>query len=270
MPQWVRFKHSDKIGTGTLDGNEIVESNCDTIPISGEGHQPTGRRIALDKVELLAPFQPRSILGLWNNFHERAAAEKLNLPAVPLYFMKPPMSMVGPGQTIMKPKAGPKAVIFEAELGIVIGKQCCEVSEAEAPSHVFGFCCVNDVTAVPYLKEDSSFQQWTRSKGFDTFTPIGPNITTSPLPLETMRVQAVQNGVVRQNYPVADMIFSPYKVVSMISHYQTLWPGDLIACGTSVGAKTLKDGDTIDIVIDGIGSLSNKFADPKPEGKSKL
>eukprot|EP00746_Dinoflagellata_sp_MGD_P005307 gnl/MRDRNA2_/MRDRNA2_110285_c0_seq1.p1 gnl/MRDRNA2_/MRDRNA2_110285_c0~~gnl/MRDRNA2_/MRDRNA2_110285_c0_seq1.p1 ORF type:complete len:271 (-),score=43.90 gnl/MRDRNA2_/MRDRNA2_110285_c0_seq1:55-867(-) len=270
MPQWVRFKHLDKIAIGTLDGNEIVESDCENIPISGEGHAPTGRRVALDKVELLAPFQPRSILGLWNNFHERAVAEKLSLPAVPLYFMKPPMSVIGPGQNIVKPKAGPKAVIFEAELGIVIGKQCCDVTEEEAHSYVFGFCCVNDVTAVPYLKEDASFQQWTRSKGFDTFTPIGPAITTSPLALETLRVQAVQNGAVRQDYPVSDMIFSPYKIVSMISQYQTLWPGDLIACGTSVGAKTLKNGDTIDIVIDGIGSLSNKFVEPKSESKSKL
>ena len=119
---------------------------------------------------------------------------------------------------------------------------------------------MNDVTAVEFLFENKAFQQWTRCKGFDTFTPIGPCIETE-IDLDVIQVKALQNAETRQNYPVSDMIYSPLQIVSMISHYQTLLPGDLICCGTSVGARTMKPGTKIDIVISGIGNLSNTFDD---------
>ena len=119
---------------------------------------------------------------------------------------------------------------------------------------------MNDVTAVEFLFEDKAFHQWTRSKGFDTFTPIGPCIATE-IDTDVMRVKAIQSGETRQDYPVSDMIFSPFQIVSMLSQYQTLLPGDLICCGTSVGARTMKPSTTIEIVISEIGKLSNPFDD---------
>jgi 2-keto-4-pentenoate hydratase/2-oxohepta-3-ene-1,7-dioic acid hydratase in catechol pathway len=174
--------------------------------------------------------------------------------------MKPVTSVIGPGDTIYRPNGHQGRVIFEAELGIVIGKTVRELDERDATGHIFGYTCVNDVTAVEFLFEDKAFQQWTRSKGYDTFTPLGPVISTD-VDLGTLRVRAIQDGTMRQDYPVSDMIFSPHRIVSMISHYQTLLPGDLIACGTSVGARTMKPGSSIDIDIPGIGTLCNSFAD---------
>jgi 2-keto-4-pentenoate hydratase/2-oxohepta-3-ene-1,7-dioic acid hydratase in catechol pathway len=123
-----------------------------------------------------------------------------------------------------------------------------------------GHLCVNDVTAIEFLFEDKAFQQWTRSKGFDTFTPLGPCINTDIDPAE-LNILAIQNGETRQDYPVRDMIYSPQQIVSMISGYQTLVPGDLICCGTSVGARTMKPGSDIHVSIPGIGTLVNQFDD---------
>ena len=214
----------------------------------------------MDGTTLRAPYAPRSIIALWNNFHERAEKEGQTIPSTPLYFMKPVTSVIGPGETIYRPKGHAGKVIFEAELGIVIGKSCHDITPEQARDHVFGYTCVNDVTAIEFLFEDKAFQQWTRSKGFDTFTPIGPWITTGLDP-SALRIKAVQGDETRQDYPVSDMIFSPLEIVSMISRYQTLVPGDLIACGTTVGARTMKPGSSIDIVIDGIGTLHNTFDD---------
>ncbi len=256
MPNWIRCRHQGEIRTGILAGERIEFHTGDLF----DAPTATGDDAALADVELLAPFTPNSILALWNNFHERAEAEGQTIPATPLYFMKPVTSVVGPGVTIYRPRGHAGRVIFEAELGIVIGRECRDLSVEQADDHIFGYTCVNDVTAIEFLFEDEAFQQWTRSKGFDTFTPLGPCINTDiePAPL---RVLAVQNGETRQDYPVSDMIFSPQQIVAMISSYQTLVPGDLICCGTSVGARTMKPGSEIEISIPGIGSLVNSFDD---------
>ena len=222
--------------------------------------EPTGDNLGRDEVELLAPIRPNSILALWNNFHERAEAEGQTIPATPLYFMKPVTSVIGPGQTIYRPRGHQGRVIFEAELGIVIGRECRDIDAVEADEVIFGYTCVNDVTAIEFLFEDKAFQQWTRSKGYDTFTPLGPLINTDIDPAG-LRVLAIQDGETRQDYPVADMIYSPQQIVSMISSYQTLAPGDLICCGTSVGARTMKPGCEIVVSIPGIGELPNRFDD---------
>lgn len=256
MASWVRFNWNDKIGHGTLEGDTI--SICSNSLFSTA--EPTGDTVALAEVQLLAPYEPNSILALWNNFHERAEAEGQTIPATPLYFMKPVTSIIGPRQTIYRPCGHQGRVIFEAELGIVIGKQCHDITAEQADDHIFGYTCVNDVTGIEFLFEDKAFQQWTRSKGFDTFTPIGPCINTEIDPAG-LRILAIQNGEGRQDYPVSDMIFSPQQIVAMISSYQTLVPGDLICCGTSVGARTMKPGTEIEVSIPGIGSLVNHFED---------
>lgn len=256
MPNWVRYRDAGEIRLGTLDGDRIEIHDGELF----DAPTATGESVALADVELLAPFTPNSILALWNNFHERAEAEGQTIPATPLYFMKPVSSVIGPGETIFRPRGHAGRVIFEAELGIVIGRECRDIAEAQADEHIFGYTCVNDVTAIEFLFEDKAFQQWTRSKGFDTFTPLGPCINTDIDPA-ALRIHAIQDGEQRQDYPVSDMIFSPQQIVAMISSFQTLVAGDLICCGTSVGARTMKPGSEIEIAIPGIGSLVNAFDD---------
>lgn len=254
MTSWVRFRRQGKIAIGTWNGDSITEYDGSLFADPA----PTGRTFSLSDVSLLAPVEPRSIIGLWNNFQERAKKEGQTIPEVPLYFMKPVSSIVGPGDVIFRPKCHSGKVIFEAELGIVIGRTCCEATEEMADDHIFGYTCVNDVTAVEILNSDPAFQQWSRCKGFDTFCPIGPSIVTK-CNIQGGRVQAVLDGKICQDYPLKDMIFSPQQIVSHLSHMMTLQPGDLIACGTSLGVKTMRSGNAIDIVIEGIGTLSNTY-----------
>jgi len=256
MTSWIRFNWNGKTCRGALDGDNIAVCSNDIF----EDTVLTGESTTLSEVELLAPYQPNSILALWNNFHERAEAEGQTIPSTPLYFMKPVTSVIGPQQTIYRPRGHQGRVIFEAELGIVIGKRCNGISADQADEHIFGYTCVNDVTGIEFLFEDKAFQQWTRSKGFDTFTPLGPCINTTIDPAD-LNILAIQNGEGRQDYPVSDMIFSPQQIVAMITEYQTLVPGDLICCGTSVGARTMKPGTEIQVSIPGIGTLVNHFED---------
>ena len=256
MTSWVRFNWNDKTHLGMLDGDTIAICSNDLF----EQPVQSGETVSLSTVQLLAPYQPNSILALWNNFHERAEAEGQTIPTTPLYFMKPVTSVIGPGETIYRPRGHSGRVIFEAELGIVIGNRCRDITAAQADEHIFGYTCVNDVTAIEFLFEDKAFQQWTRSKGFDSFTPLGPSIVTDIDPGE-LNILAIQNGETRQDYPVSDMIYSPQQIVAMISEYQTLVPGDLICCGTSVGACTMKPGTEIQVSIPGIGNLVNHFDD---------
>jgi len=254
MALWVRFLADDEIGFGTLSDGVITQFQGDMFG----GNSPSGPEHALSSVRLLAPCTPSKMLGLWNNFHERAKLEGLSHPQHPLYFVKTPNSFSGEGERIPRPAGYSGKVVFEGELGVVIGRQCRGISPQQAPEYVFGYTCVNDVTAGNLLKLDPLFVHWTRAKSFDGFCPIGPCIATGLDPAQ-MRVQVMLAGAERQNYPVADMIFSPHEIVSRISADMTLEPGDIIACGTSVGACAMQDGDTVEVQIQGIGVLTNHF-----------
>jgi 2-keto-4-pentenoate hydratase/2-oxohepta-3-ene-1,7-dioic acid hydratase in catechol pathway len=140
----------------------------------------------------------------------------------------------------------------------VIGKRCTGVDEAHAGEYIFGYTCVNDVTAFDLINADPSFAQWTRAKSFDTFGVFGPVIATGLDP-DTLTIRAILDGDERQNYPASDMIMKPARLVSAISRDMTLMPGDVIACGTSIGAGKMKPGSTIEVAIDGIGTLTNRF-----------
>lgn len=253
MQHWVRFAHAGATGFGRLEGNTIrvFEGDLFAAPTA------TGQTLALDAVKLLHPTQPSKIVALWNNF--KALGEKLGLQSPPelLYFLKSPNSWLNPGEVIRKPAQDGK-IVFEGELGVVIGKTARAVSEAEAMAHVFGFTCANDVTHAEILNRDASFAQWTRSKGFDTFCPFGPAVVTGLDP-QTLVVKTLLNGQLRQDYPISDMRYSVAQLVSRISQDMTLVPGDIILCGTSVGAGSMKPGSDIVIEIDGIGRLSNRF-----------
>jgi 2-keto-4-pentenoate hydratase/2-oxohepta-3-ene-1,7-dioic acid hydratase in catechol pathway len=254
MPQrWVRFEHAGQPGFGTLQGERVHAHVGDLYG----ANDATGVTHALADVALRCPCTPTKVIALWNNFH--ALAAKLNLadPPEPLYLLKAPNSWSGPGAPIAQPRRAAK-VAFEGELGIVIGRTCAGVSEAEALAHVFGYTCANDVTAADILNRDASFTQWDRAKGLDTFCPMGPAIATGLDP-RTLTVTTRLDGEVRQHYPVSDMRFSVERLVSLISFDLTLFPGDVILCGTSVGVGSMKPGSLVEIEIKGIGTLANRY-----------
>lgn len=254
MPQhWIRFVHLGVTHFGLLQGQEIAQYQGDMFGQAAA----TGQFVKLSDVTVLMPCVPTKVVALWNNF--KALGEKLQLsaPPEPLYFLKSPNSWLNPGENIKKPACDGK-IVYEGELGIVIGKTAAGVPEHEALAHVFGYTCANDVTHAEILNRDASFAQWVRAKGFDTFCPLGPVIATGLDP-QALVVTTKLNGELRQNYPVSDMRFSVAQLVSKISHDMTLFPGDIILCGTSIGVGSMKPGSDVEIEIAGIGSLSNKF-----------
>ncbi len=254
MTHWIRFKRNNQEGFGILDGDSIAVYQDDMF----NNPQPSGDSVALSSVEVQTPVSGGKMLALWNNFHALAAKLELDTPQEPLYFMKADSCYLATGKTIRKPADYDGKVIFEGELGIVIGRTARRVSLAEAADYVFGYTCINDVTAISLLDKDPTFKHWTRAKSFDTFGVIGPVIATDVSPDE-LAVKSFLNDQERQNYPVSDMVFSPLQQVSMISHDLTLNPGDVICCGTSVGVGSMKPGSKIEISIDGIGTLSNTY-----------
>jgi len=254
MTHWIRFKHSDTTRFGVLDNGHIAVHEGDMF----NAPTATGEDLSLDQVTPVAPTTAGKMLGLWNNFHALATKLDSAIPEEPLYFIKTNGSYLGTGEVIRKPASYDGKVAFEGELGIVIGRECRAVSEADAASHIFGYTCINDVTAVGLLGKDPTFMQWTRAKSFDTFGVFGPVVTTGLDP-STLTIRTVLNDQERQNYPVSDMIIGPVKTVSMISQDMTLHPGDVICCGTSVGVGSMKPGSTIEVSIDGIGTLSNRY-----------
>jgi 2-keto-4-pentenoate hydratase/2-oxohepta-3-ene-1,7-dioic acid hydratase in catechol pathway len=256
MTQWVRFRAAGgNVGFGKLEEGGIRECQGDMFAEA----RATGRSVALDSAALLSPCVPGKIVALWNNFHALAAKTGKAAPPHPLFFIKSSSSVVGPDEPIRRPPGYAGKIVFEGELGIVIGKHCKGIAPNAARDFIFGYTCVNDVTAMDILFENGDFPQWARSKSFDTFGCLGPVIATD-FDAAAARVIARLDGVERQNYPLSDMIFAPHELVSRISHDVSLAPGDVIACGTSIGVGSIKDGVTVEIHIDGIGSLRNTLA----------
>ena len=198
------------------------------------------------------------MVALVDNYHALVAKLGHAIPNEPLYFLKAGNSFLAAGETIRTPQSYSGKVIYEGELGVVIGRRLSRASEADAEAGIFGYTCINDVTAIEIIARDPGFAQWTRAKSFDTFGVFGPAIATGIDPT-TLVVKTILNEQERQNYPVADIIFPPARLASLISQDMTLEAGDVIACGTSVGVGSMKPGSTVSVVIDGIGTLTNRF-----------
>lgn len=242
-------KSEIKYGVINLDNHEIVQI-----------HSPFEPQIIDDKVVQLAeinvlpPVIPTKILAVGLNYTDHAEEFKQAIPEEPLLFLKPPSALIAHGDTILLPPES-KRVDYEAELVIVIKEEAKFINENDAKDYILGYCCGNDVTARDLQKKDG---QWTRSKSFDTFAPIGPwiipqnNISPSHL-----NIFARKNGQIVQSSNTAHMIFNPFKLVSYISYVMTLLPGDLIMTGTPMGVGPLSLGDTIEIEIENIGTLKN-------------
>ena len=253
---WARGSIADRVVFGTVAGEALAVHAGDMF----DGAAPTGERIPLADLAWLTPCTPSKFLALWNNLHQSAAKNGWAIPAEPLYFAKTQGSYAPHQATIPPPRAYDGRVVYEGELGVVIGRQARAVSVEEAGHAIFGFTCVNDVTALELLNRDPSFPQWTRAKSFDGFGPFGPVIATGLDPA-TLVVRTLVNGRERQNYPVGDLIFSPAQLVSLISQDTTLEPGDLIACGTGPGVLPMRPGTTVEVAIDGVGTLRNTYGE---------
>ena len=173
--------------------------------------------------------------------------------------LKANSSFLDPDAAIRRPRSYQGKVVYEGELGIVIGAVCKDALGAEAEASIFGYTCVNDITAADILQKDPTFPQWARAKSFDGFGPFGPVIATDVRP-EELWVRTILNGEERQRYPISDMVFSAAELVSRLSQDMTLYPGDVICCGTSLGVGTMRDAhSTIEVEIEGIGTLRNQF-----------
>lgn len=254
MTHWIRFEHDGRPGFGSLHDGRIAVHEGDLYA----SPRATGQTLALESVRLRTPCEPSKMICLWNNFHALAAKLEVPVPPEPLYLIKASSSFLASGEPIRAPASYDGRVMYEGELGIVIGKRCKAVSESDARDYIFGYTCVNDVTAGELINKDPTFPQWTRAKSFDSFGVFGPVIATDldPAPLH---VRTLLNGKERQNYPVSDMVFKPHRLVSLISQDMTLLPGDLIACGTSLGVLPMKPGSRVEVLIEGVGTLSNEY-----------
>jgi 2-keto-4-pentenoate hydratase/2-oxohepta-3-ene-1,7-dioic acid hydratase in catechol pathway len=254
--RWARFRpHDGPAGFGVLEGDRVTEYAGDMFA------EPrlTGKSIGLDACTLLAPCTPTKMIALWNNFRALAAKLGKQAPVHPLFLIKPASCIIGPNEAIVRPTGYTGKIAYEGELGIVIGRRCKDVPVGRASNCIFGYTCVNDVTATDVLNETPDFAQWCRSKGYDTFGCIGPVISTD-LDWSRARVITRLGETERQNYLLSDMILPPNELVSRISHDMTLMPGDVIACGTSLGVGSIRDGGDVEVVIEGVGSLKNQLA----------
>jgi 2-keto-4-pentenoate hydratase/2-oxohepta-3-ene-1,7-dioic acid hydratase in catechol pathway len=204
---------------------------------------------------LLAPTAPSKIVCVGRNYVEHAAEHGSAVPAEPLLFLKPPSSVIGPGDAIVLPPLSHQ-VEHECELAVVIGRRGRDIAEDRAFEHVLGVSCANDVTARDLQRADS---QWTRGKGFDTFCPLGPWIVTglSEPEVSDLELACRVNGEVRQRARTSQMVFTPANLIAYISRVMTLEPGDLILTGTPAGVSPLHPGDEVTVEIEGVGRLTN-------------
>lgn len=217
----------------------------------GEEWIPTAEVCRLEDVKLLAPCEPTKIVAVGLNYADHAKEMNEQIPPEPKIFIKPATAVIGPGDVIQRPDS--ERVDYEGELAIVIKKRAKDVPVERALEYVLGYTCLNDVTARGLQSRDG---QWTRAKGFDTFCPIGPVITDEIDP-NNVSVQTRLNGEVKQDSDTSHFIFRVEEMICFISHVMTLLPGDVITTGTPSGMGPMQDGDSVEICIEGIGTLRN-------------
>ncbi|MFI7072114.1 fumarylacetoacetate hydrolase family protein [Micromonospora sediminicola] len=257
-----RFAHAKGMSFGVVEGEPEAGPQGLTIA-EIEGHpfgqiQFSGARWALSDVRLLSPILPSKVVCVGRNYAEHAAEHGSEVPKEPLLFLKPSTSVIGPRDAIRLPIFS-KLVEHEAELAVVIGAPGARRADrAAAERAIFGYTCANDVTARDLQRSDG---QWTRAKGFDSFCPIGPWITTG-LDVADLEIRCEvgrnpEEMEVRQLGRTKDMVFDVPGLVSYISHVMTLLPGDVVLTGTPAGVSPLTEGDTVTVRIEGIGELSN-------------
>jgi 2-keto-4-pentenoate hydratase/2-oxohepta-3-ene-1,7-dioic acid hydratase in catechol pathway len=247
-----RFSNGADPRFGIVDGPELVVLKGHPLVA---GYQTTGERTPLKEVKLLAPTIPSKIICIGKNFADHAAEIGEEVTAEPLIFFKPSSSIIGHGDAIVIPPQS-KQVELEAELCLVIGKLAKNVSEEKALEYLWGVTIANDVTARDLQFGDG---QWARSKGFDTFCPLGPWVETEFLP-DGQVIESRINGEVRQNVAISEMVHNIPSIISYVSRNMSLLPGDIILTGSPAGISVINSGDLIECEIEGIGILSNPVA----------
>ncbi len=247
-----RFSNGADPRFGIVDGPELVVLKGHPLVA---GYQTTGERIPLKEVKLLAPTIPSKIVCIGKNFADHAAEIGEEVTAEPLIFFKPSSAIIGHGDAIVIPPQS-KQVELEAELCLVIGKLAKNVSEEKALEYLWGVTIANDVTARDLQFGDG---QWARSKGFDTFCPLGPWVETEFLP-DGQVIESRVNGEVRQNVASTEMVHKIPAIISYVSKNMSLLPGDIILTGSPAGISVINAGDLIECEIEGIGILSNPVA----------
>jgi 2-keto-4-pentenoate hydratase/2-oxohepta-3-ene-1,7-dioic acid hydratase in catechol pathway len=250
MERYIRFEATEGVEWGRLEEGRIqkISGNpVDEFELTGIYYEPS-------QVKLQAPVSPSKIICIGLNYkeHVKESQSADKIPDEPVLFLKPPSSLIGPGQRITYPEMSER-IDYEAELGVVISRECRNIAAIEAEDYVFGFTCINDVTARDLQKKDG---QWTRAKGFDTFCPAGPWVVDD-LKYEDLQIESYLNGELRQSARTSELIFPIPELIAFISKVMTLYPGDLISTGTPSGVGPMQSGDRIEIRIEGIGSLVN-------------
>ena len=243
-----RFRIRDKEFYGRIEGEEVRELD----PGFPEKIFPAGGNYPLKGLTVLAPIIPSKIIAVGLNYRDHAGELNQPIPDEPVIFIKPSTSILGPGEGIIYPPMA-RQVDYEAELALVIRDRVSSLKPEEVKEHILGYTCFNDVTARDLQKKDG---QWTRSKSFNTFSPMGPFIV-GRIDIKDLKIELYLNGERRQSSSTSNLIFGVETLVSFISQVMTLLPGDVITTGTPAGVGPVKRGDTVEVRIENIGSLVN-------------
>jgi 2-keto-4-pentenoate hydratase/2-oxohepta-3-ene-1,7-dioic acid hydratase in catechol pathway len=260
---YCRFQYQNVARYGLIEnvhGDATITRTLATSPDSFADFEHGDKAaIALSGVRLLAPAEPSKIVCIGRNYREHAKELNHPIPTEPLFFLKPPSSVIGTGDEIRRPNVLSQRVDHEGELGVVIGKRCYRLRASDdVRPYILGYTCVNDVTARDLQEKDG---QWTRAKGFDTFCPVGPVVAEGLDPWKGVGVQTCVNGQVRQSGTTVDFLYPLDVLIRFISQVMTLNPGDLIATGTPAGVGPLQAGDTVTVTVEGVGTLTNSVVD---------
>ena len=247
-----RYAFDECVHYGIIE-NEGSIARLQSSPL--EGLKCSGAIDATSAVRLLAPIERPRVFGLGYNYVAHSKEVGKAVPQIPVLFMKPSTSVIGPDESIVYPDDG-QNIHFEGELTVVIGKKARHVSAANALDHVLGYTCGNDVSDRVLQRRESEFGCLLAGKGYDTFAPMGPVIATGLDPSRLGIITRV-NGAVRQNGTTADLLFSVPEIIAYLSRYMTLLPGDMIMTGTPAGVGPIQVGDIIEVEIEGIGILRN-------------
>ena len=256
----VRFSPKTNAGLGNDPLFGVLNDEDQILVLRGDpiysGIVPTESKVSLADVRLLAPVIPRSkVVCVGKNYADHAAEMGSDVPKEPVIFLKPNTSVIGPNDTIQWPRMSER-VDFEGELAVVISRICKDVPVEKVDDVIFGYTVGNDVTARDLQKVDG---QWNRAKGFDTFCPLGPWIETDFVP-GSQKIITTLNGEVKQSEPLSSMNFKIPQIINFISSVMTLLPGDVILTGTPAGIGPMPAGAEVTVLIEGIGSLSNKVS----------
>ena len=264
--KYCRFEHNGTPAYGLIEavaGKEVItrvfpEGAAQAGVPDEDGPSKKISPLACAEARLLAPARPTKIVCVGRNYREHAKELGNEVPTELLTFLKPPSSLLGPGENIVRPAASQR-VDHEGELGIVIGSVCRKLrDDQDVRDYIRGYTCMNDVTARDLQKKDN---QWTRGKGFDTFCPTGPIVSDEIDPWAGVTVETRVNGTVRQHGTTTDMIFTLDHIIRYIAGVMTLYPGDLIATGTPEGVGQLVAGDVVEVEVQGVGTLRNPVVD---------